>query len=130
MIYRVWDTDINRLHGTYDTEEDALALVRTLVTAYGDDYAEDLAVGGERPEGTFTEPLSGADLLAYAERVAAERERVGHRRLEVIASHGYSGGGGYSEPSEAIAAKGMSCSTNRRSSRIVAANRSKRQPMQ
>lgn len=86
MIYRVWDTDINRLHGTYDNEADALALVRTLVSAYGNDYATELAVGSEAADGSFTEPLSGAALIARAEEVAAERDRALSQKAEFVGS--------------------------------------------
>jgi len=107
MIYRVWDTDINRLHGTYDTEEEALALVRTLVSTYGDAYAEDLAVGCERPDGSFTEPLSGRELLARAEQVMAERERAEARPGEVVATKPRGGGWSGHDAPVPMAAKGI-----------------------
>ena len=64
MIYRVFDTSINRLFGAYSTEEEALTLARTLIDDNGDDYADDLAVGCERDDGSFAVPLSGAALIA------------------------------------------------------------------
>lgn len=72
MKHRLWDTDINRLFGTFDTEDDALALVRTLVERYGDAYANDLALGCERLDGSFTAPLTGAALVERAWHVAQE----------------------------------------------------------
>lgn len=88
MRYRVWDTDIGRLFGSFDNPEEALALVGTLVGTYGIDYAEDLALGCEFDDGSFTEPLSGAALVACAEIAAAERERAKAGPAEVVASRG------------------------------------------
>lgn len=79
MKYRLWDIDINRLFGTFDNEAEALGLVRTLVKSYGAAYADDLALGCEREDGTFAEPLTGAALVARAERVAATTEAVSSR---------------------------------------------------
>lgn len=86
MRYRVWDTDINRLFGTYDNEAEALSWVRTLVGRYGEGYADDLAVGCEREDGWFTEPLSGAALLKRVDVVAAERGRAETERGDIVAS--------------------------------------------
>ena len=62
MKYRVWDTDPGRLFGVFDIEEEALASVRTLASAYGAD-AEDLSLTCERPDGTYrprrAHPLRG-----------------------------------------------------------------------
>ena len=74
MVYRLFDTSINRLFGSFDTEEDALALVWTVVGANRDD-ADDLALGCERADGSFAAPLSGATLLARADEVAPEHNR-------------------------------------------------------
>ena len=94
MVYRVFDTSINRLFGAFATEEDALALVRTLVGANGDDAADDLALGRERADGSFAAPLSGAALLARAEEVAPEHNRPPARRGETIGTRRGLGGGG------------------------------------
>jgi hypothetical protein len=69
MTYRVFDTSINRLYGAFATEEEAMALVQTLVGDNSDDFADDLAVGLDHGDGTFAEPLSGAALLARAAEV-------------------------------------------------------------
>lgn len=114
MRWRVVDTDIGRLFGTYDNEEEALALVRTLVSSYGENCAEDLAMGGERDDGSFTEPLLGKDLLRRAEEVAAEREHAIARRGEVITSRQGSGDSGHSEGTP-MAARGLSASGRVRS---------------
>ncbi len=80
MKYRVFDTSINKLFGVYQTEEEAMTLVRTLIGANEDDYADDLAVACEREDGSFSEPLSGVALVARAEQVAKEREQAQSRR--------------------------------------------------
>jgi len=67
MTHRVFDTGINKLFGVYETEQDAMTLVRSLVGSNDDDVAHELAVSRERPGGTFDEPLSGAELLHRAE---------------------------------------------------------------
>jgi hypothetical protein len=74
MKYRLWDTDISRLFGTFDTEAEALDLVRSLLESYGAGYADELALGCERSDGSFTDPLTGAALVERARRVAKEPE--------------------------------------------------------
>lgn len=74
MKYRLWDTDINRLFGTFDTEDEALAFVRALLESYGNAYANDLALGCERQDGSFTPPLTGAALVEHARRTPQEHE--------------------------------------------------------
>lgn len=86
MTYKLWDTDIGRLFGAYDTEDEALALVRTLVATYGADYAGDLTLGHRRADGSIGEPLSGAALVARAEEVAARHEGVAGGSGELIAA--------------------------------------------
>ena len=91
MIYRVFDTSINRLFAVYDTEEKALALVRTLIGANGADYADDLAVGCEQADGSFAEPLTGAALLARVEEVATQRKRAPATHVEAVGASRGSG---------------------------------------
>jgi hypothetical protein len=67
--YRLWDTDVNRLFGTFDDEAAALELVRTLLNRYGEAYAEDLALGGEQRDGSFGPPLTGAALVARTKQL-------------------------------------------------------------
>jgi hypothetical protein len=74
MTYRLWDVDINRLFGAFDTEDEALALVRELLTSYGDMYADDLAMGYEQTDGSPTAPLTGAALVERTWRVTGKHE--------------------------------------------------------
>ena len=86
MIYRVFDTSINRLFGAFATEEEAMALVQTLVGDNSDNVAEDLAVGCEPDDGTFVEPLSGQALLARADEVVSASTSGRANTREAIAA--------------------------------------------
>ena len=86
MRYEVFDTGIIRLFGTYDTEEAAMTLVRALIAANGEKYAEDLALGCERDDGSFEDPWTGAALIARAEQVLAAKEQTEARRAGVVGS--------------------------------------------
>lgn len=112
MKYRVWDTDIGKLFGVYDAEDEALALVRLLAESYGEDV-EDLALTCERDDGSFGESTSGAALMVRAGQGAVECEPAGSRTGAVIAPRRSSGGGtGFSEPVP-LAAKGYECANHR-----------------
>lgn len=73
MLYRLWDTDIGHMYGAFDSEDEALALVRTLVSSYGDTIATDLTLSYERQDGTNEPARSGAELVRRANEVAAAR---------------------------------------------------------
>lgn len=88
MGYEVFDTDINRLFGTYETEKEAMMLARALITANGEAYAEDLAVGHDRADGTFEGPWTGAALIARADEVLAEHEPAAAGPTELVPSRG------------------------------------------
>ena len=47
MTYHLWDTDIGRYFGRFDTEDEALGFVRTLLAQYGEAYAADLTLNWE-----------------------------------------------------------------------------------
>ena len=84
MKYRVWDTDIGKLLTVYDTEDEALALVRMLISAYGVESADAITMSTEHDDRTFDDPLFGAALAARAEEALAGP--APDRRGEVIAS--------------------------------------------
>lgn len=71
MRYYLWDTDIAKLLGAFQTEEEALTLVRVLVARYGATYADEFALGIECGDRSPSTSLSGADLLSRAEAVPA-----------------------------------------------------------
>ncbi len=86
MTYRLWGTDVGRLFGAYETEEEALTLVRMLVGTYGAECAEDLSLSGDPATGIYADPLYGSALVARAEEVAVEKEHADARRGEMIGS--------------------------------------------
>jgi hypothetical protein len=85
MIYRVFDTSINRLYGAFNTEEEALTLVQTLIGSNEDNFADDLAVGWEDADGVISEPLSGNTLLRRIATLLHPHETIAARDREEIA---------------------------------------------
>ena len=73
MLYRLWDTDNGHMYGAFNNEDEALALVRTLASSYGETIATDLTLTYERPDGTNEPARSGAELIRHAREVAAAR---------------------------------------------------------
>lgn len=63
----LWDVATGSCFGCFDIQDEALALVRTLVREHGPTSADDLNLGAEDDEGWFAEPLSGTPLLARIE---------------------------------------------------------------
>jgi len=104
MKHTLLDTSINRLMGTYDSEAEALAYVRALLKVNDATFADDLALSAERSDGSFTKPVTGADLVARAEDVDAERDLASVRTGDVMTPRG---GSRYSEPGEAVAGSRM-----------------------
>lgn len=91
MSYEVFDTGINRLIGVYNTEEEAMMLARALISSNGKEYAEDLAVGWERPDGSFAGSWTGDALIARADEVLGQQEHASARPAEFIPSRGNTG---------------------------------------
>jgi hypothetical protein len=81
MTYRVFDININKLFGVFPTEAEDMRLVSVLLRD-DEGYADDLAVSCEADDGTFAPALSGAALIARAEAVMTEEERIEARRHE------------------------------------------------
>lgn len=71
--YDLWDVDTGTSLGTYETEADALAVARELITSIGPHYAEALDLGYQNAEGGWSSIASGADLLV---RLDAPRDRA------------------------------------------------------
>ena len=67
MHYELWDVAAGRGIARYRSEDEALALVRTLLKRYGVTYANDLDLGVEDEEGNLVETITGAALVARAE---------------------------------------------------------------
>lgn len=66
--YEVMDMATFTLLGSYETEEEALAVVRELLEINDPSWVDDLAIGHERPDGSPGEPLFGPTLLARLEQ--------------------------------------------------------------
>src|SRR5262245_36317608 len=84
MKYTLWDTETSNSFGAFEDEKEVLALVRTLVDHYGEQYADDLGLGRVTDEGKILPPLSGIALITRAKDVlSGAREE---RRSVLIAS--------------------------------------------
>ena len=68
-MYDLWDVEIKKYLGRFETEAEALALVRGLLDANGDDYAADLELGAVEDE--FGERNLTGVALAQRARAAA-----------------------------------------------------------
>lgn len=86
MEYSLWDVESNKYLGRYEDETEALVLVRTLVSHYGPEYADDLELGGKTADGEILDSLSGAALIARADTVLSSHLSDDERRGIVIAS--------------------------------------------
>lgn len=64
MNYELWDVAAGRGLGRYQDEDEALALVRTLLDRYGAAYTDDLELGIEDDDGTAVEMVTGSALAA------------------------------------------------------------------
>jgi len=84
MKHTLFDTSINRLMGTYGSEAEALAYVQALLSVNDATFADELALSAERSDGSFTKPVTGADLVARAEEVDTERELASARTGDVV----------------------------------------------
>jgi hypothetical protein len=78
MRYDLWDVESGNSLGTYESEDEALAVVRTLIAHFGPRYADVLDLGSEDDHGNARLIASGAALTALA--MAAVEPSVGSRR--------------------------------------------------
>ena len=67
--YDLWDVEVKKHLGRFETEAEALALVRGLLDANGDAYAADLELGDIEDE--FGERNLTGEALAQRARAAA-----------------------------------------------------------
>jgi hypothetical protein len=74
MFYALWDLESGNALGDFDSEAEALVVVRDLLDANEPDYAEMLSLGCTQDDGTFVVIANGAALAARA-RVAADPSR-------------------------------------------------------
>ena len=69
MYYELWDVETRNLVGEYDTEVEALAFVREVVSVVGEEAASRFALGGQDREGGGAAIADGAELVQRALRV-------------------------------------------------------------
>ena len=67
MNYELWDVEAGRGLARYGSEDEALALVRSLIERFGVGYADDLELAVEHDDGTTVEMLAGSALVARAQ---------------------------------------------------------------
>jgi hypothetical protein len=72
--FELWDTETDSLVGTYDTEAEALAIVRSSIRTYGLVSVEHLALGYEDKRGRTTLVAFGQELADRAECLNAQGE--------------------------------------------------------
>ena len=71
MIYEFWDLRSNNLINSYETETEALELLREAIAKYGDSAVEYLMLIEDDPESdSFRRIGIGSELLAYARDAA------------------------------------------------------------
>lgn len=75
MRYQLWDTDIGRLIGVFDSEEEAMTLACAMASSSAAGF-DDLTLSRERPDGSIHSSLAGEALRTRTEEVAADRERA------------------------------------------------------
>jgi hypothetical protein len=66
MFYELWDLRTGNIVNTYDTEDEALATVRTLLTLNGAEYASALSLSSEDDDEKTSFVAKGADLALRA----------------------------------------------------------------
>jgi hypothetical protein len=72
-FWSLWDVETGNSLGTYDTEDDALAVVRALLVANGDGYAEALDLGRRSTRGEWEAVAGGSRLAELARAGSANR---------------------------------------------------------
>ena len=71
MIYELWHQDGGSIINAWDTEEEALALVRAAVDAHGPDYVAPWALLQNDPGGEMVMVAEGASLIQLAQAALA-----------------------------------------------------------
>jgi hypothetical protein len=74
MTYELWDTESGNLIQAYESESDALALVRAALDAYGPSYATDLALLVDSGRGDLRTLAAGTELAGRARAAVAVAE--------------------------------------------------------
>ena len=83
MFYELWDLDSGNMIGDFDTEAEALAVVRSLLEVNANSFADLLSLGCTDDDGSFRIVSQGRPLAARADR--AHEERVSQQRTRRLA---------------------------------------------
>ena len=75
MTFDLWDVELGKYLGQFDTEEEALTAVRDLLDRFGDAYAADLELG-RSDDDVGRNNLTGAALVERIRRAALVGERA------------------------------------------------------
>jgi hypothetical protein len=67
MIYDLWDVESGNIVNTYETEREALVVVRQLLELNGREYARVLSLGFENDDGSMGVVAEGEQLAARAQ---------------------------------------------------------------
>jgi hypothetical protein len=70
MIYDLWDVESGNIVNTFETESEALSVVRTLLDLNEPEYARSLSLGFEDDDGSMEIVAEGDDLAARAATAA------------------------------------------------------------
>ena len=68
MTYDLWDVESGNIVNTFETEREALDVVRTLLDLNGPEYARSLSLGFEGDDGSMRIIAEGEDLASRAEK--------------------------------------------------------------
>jgi hypothetical protein len=69
-FYELWDLESGNIIGDFDTESEALAVVRNLLAVNANSFADLLSLGCTEADGTFRIVAQGRPLAARADREA------------------------------------------------------------
>ena len=94
VMYNLFDSNTGRLIAVCDAEDKIIAMAAGLLKANSDTYADELIVDAETEDGEIVLSLTGEQLLSRVRSLRRERVTAG------------SGGSGYNEQVEAMAAQG------------------------
>ena len=75
MAYDLWDVESGNIVNTFDTEREALSVVRTLLSLNGQGYAGALSLGYEDDDGSMRIVAEGDELATRAASEPVRRTR-------------------------------------------------------
>lgn len=76
MFYELWDLDSGNIIGDFDSEADALQVVRDLLEVNEPDFADALSLGWNGDDGAFAIVAEGAALAERAQAALSSTRRT------------------------------------------------------